>query len=145
MLIDRLAQAHLTIQHEVPQTKAEVEVPLERRLQERVVRRSVDKAVDLLVQLHQVALVGHPAALQQLQQLAHRLAVGGRDLFGGEPGRVGLEHDPHLRDAGEVRDVDVGDECAPMGDGADEVLSCQALQRLADGCAADLEVLGRQK
>ena len=62
-------------------------------------RGPVDQAVDLLVELHQVALVGRVAAPQQLQELDHRLPVCRRDLFRGQPGRVGLQHGPHLGDA----------------------------------------------
>src|SRR5260370_27335601 len=46
MLVHRLAQAHLTVDHEVPEPQAQVEVALERRFEERVARGAVDGAVD---------------------------------------------------------------------------------------------------
>src|SRR5439155_16708414 len=46
VLVHRLEQPHLAVQHEVPQAEAEVEVALQRCLEEGVVRAAVDQPVN---------------------------------------------------------------------------------------------------
>ena len=79
--------------------------------------------------------------LKELELLTDGFAVGAGQLLGGQPRGVGLEDEPNLGDARQVGDVDVGDERSAVGDRANQVLAGEALQRLPDRRAADLELL----
>src|SRR5258708_25620958 len=96
--------------------------------------------MDLLVKAHELSLVGRSAAFEKVQQLLHCHAVLAGEPFSSQPCRMRLEHDADLGDAGEVGDVDVGDERSPVWNRLDEVLERQALQRFADRGAPDLEL-----
>src|SRR2546430_720067 len=145
VLIDGLAQPHLTVEHQVPEAQAQVEVALEGRLEKRVSRGAVEGAVNSLVELHEVALVGDIATREQLDQLRKRLAIGAAQLLGRQPRGVGFDDDPHLGDARQVGDVDVSDERPSMRYGLDEILAGQALQRLPDRRPPDLQLLAQPR
>ncbi len=112
-----------------------------RVLEKRVARRAVDLAVDLLVELHQLALVGELGRVQPLQQVSDRLPVIGAAALRGEPCRMPLEDDPHLCDPCEVCDVHVRDERAAVRHAANQVFPREALQGFPDRRAADLELV----
>src|SRR6266849_5615417 len=134
---------HALVEHEEPEAEAQVEVPLERAFEERVARAAIDAAVDLVVELHELALIGQLDRAEAGEQLSERSSIRGRAAFGGEPRRVALQHDTHLGDAREVRYVDVGDEGAAVGDAAHQLLVREPLQRLADRGAADRQLLAQ--
>src|SRR5260370_6259353 len=93
VLLDRFAQAHSTIEDQVPKPKAEVEVPVERVFEKRIARRAIDLAVDRLVELHELALVGGLDLVKTLEEAADRHLVGGGAALRGQLRRVALEND----------------------------------------------------
>src|SRR6266849_10717050 len=88
VLLDRFPYAHPVIEHEVPESQAEMEVPLERVLEKRVARGSIDLAVYLLVELHELARVRKLHALEPLEQFGDGPVVVGAASLGGEPSGV---------------------------------------------------------
>ena len=99
--------------------------------------------MDLLVEPHELALVGHLDRSELGEQLSDRSSIRGRSALRGETSRVALQDDAHLGYAREVCDLDVGDEGAAVGDAADELLVRKALQGLADRRAADGQILAQ--
>src|SRR5947208_15678933 len=98
--------------------------------------------MDPLIEVHQVALVGD-LALELNEELLDRLPVGASELLCRQPGSVRLEHDADLGDAGQIGDVDVGDERAAVGDRSNEVFPCEALEGFANRGPPDAELLAQ--
>src|SRR2546421_10318667 len=96
VLAYRLAQPHALVEPEEPQAQAQVEVPLGSALEERVARAAVHGAVDLLVELHELALVDQLDRREPGEQLPDRGSVDGGAALGGKARRVALQHDANL-------------------------------------------------
>src|SRR5207253_8752941 len=96
--------------------------------------------MDPLIEVHQVALVGD-LALELNEELLDRLPVGASELLCRQPGSVRLEHAADLRDAGQIGDVDVGDERAAVGERSSDVFPCESLAALAYRGPAEAELL----
>ena len=120
-----------------PDPEREREVLLERLLEEAVVARAVDRAVDPLVEIHELARAG----VELVEEAREHVAVGAGRALGGEACGLGLEHEPHLGEPGELANVDAGDEHAAARIDLDEPFLGQAPERLADGCSTDPEPL----
>ena len=81
-----------------------------------------------------------PRAISSLERRELLALLVGRALRG-EPGGLGLERRAHLRDAGEVADVDARHEHAAAGEDLDELLLRELPQRLPYRRAPDAELV----
>ena len=97
------------------------------------------------VQTHEfrgVAVAGR--AVDFFGQFEHAVAFSGSGTHRGAAGGEALQHPAHLEVAEMMRDVDIGDEDAATREDPDETLAGQALERFADGSAAEPEELAKR-
>ena len=102
--------------------------------------RPVDRAVDALVELDQRAVVTAPPRPEQREQLVQLVQICLDRALRGQAGRLGLEHEPHLAEPGEIAHVDGRDEDPASREHLDEPFLREPAERLADGRPADPEL-----
>src|SRR5699024_2499439 len=129
---------------EAPDPRGQVVESNERLHQVRVVDRAIDEPVDVEVEFHQSPLIIGGLERPQLGDRGLELRTTlGREVPGRLAGGDRLEHFAHLGDRGQVGEVDGAGERSAPGEGDDQVVALESLERFADGGPPDFELLAQ--